>query len=108
MKPSVGLGHGRWTRHIGSLSRRSEDERIWPIRKPGMKLKVIESAGIATPLEPFGPGKERLPIDAESIAGYREQLKRICAGVPIAEAALESYCDWQVVAAIESLWAAAL
>ena len=49
---------------------------------------------------------ERLAIDAESVASYREQLVQIAAGVPMAEAALTEFSDWQVVVAMESLWAA--
>jgi hypothetical protein len=48
---------------------------------------------------------ERFGIDPESLASYRAELRLMAAGSPIAEAAIEGYNDWQVVEAMERLWA---
>jgi hypothetical protein len=50
----------------------------------------------------------RFAIDAKSVAGYREQLKAMAHGMAVAEAAIDGFSDWQVVEAMERLWAVAL
>ncbi|MGB7588687.1 MAG: hypothetical protein WBM00_08265 [Solirubrobacterales bacterium] len=49
---------------------------------------------------------ERFSIDAESVAAYRAELQKMAHGQPLAEAALEGFSDWQVIEAMERLWAA--
>lgn len=53
------------------------------------------------------PQGQRFAIDVDSLESYRELVELIVAGMPIAEAALEGFSDWQVVRAVESLWNAA-
>jgi hypothetical protein len=54
------------------------------------------------------PGRAaRFAIDANSVVGYREQLKAMAQGVPPAEAAIDGFSDWQVVEAMERMWAVA-
>ena len=49
----------------------------------------------------------RFSIDPEAIADYRKQLRTMAQGSPIAEAAVGGYSDWQVIEAMERMWAAA-
>ena len=49
---------------------------------------------------------DRFSIDPTSVADYRVQLREMARGVPIAEAAVEGFTDWQGVVAMERLWAA--
>jgi hypothetical protein len=51
-------------------------------------------------------GHARFVIDAEAVESYRVQLEEMADGVPYAEAVVEHFSDWQVVQAMESLWAA--
>jgi hypothetical protein len=51
------------------------------------------------------PSRQRFSLDPDAIAEYREQLRAMAAGIPIAEAAIEGFSDWQVIGAIERLWA---
>jgi predicted membrane GTPase involved in stress response len=53
-------------------------------------------------------GDARFAIDADSVAGYREQLKAMTHGVPVAEAAVDGFSDWQVVEVMERMWAVAV
>jgi hypothetical protein len=48
----------------------------------------------------------RFSIDPIAVAAYRVQLREMARGVPIAEAAIDGYSDWQVVEAMERTWAA--
>jgi hypothetical protein len=48
----------------------------------------------------------RFSIDAKAVAAYRVQLRKMAKGFPIAEAAVDGYSDWQVVEAMERMWAA--
>jgi hypothetical protein len=50
------------------------------------------------------PSRQRFSLDPDSVAGYREQLRAMAAGIPFAEAAIEGFSDWQVLRAIERLW----
>jgi hypothetical protein len=50
------------------------------------------------------PHEQRFSIDYKAIAAYREQLRAMCRGVPLAEAAVADFSDWEVVEAIERLW----
>jgi hypothetical protein len=47
----------------------------------------------------------KLKVDAESMKRHREELTEIVKGNAIAEAAVEGMTDWEVVAALERLWA---
>jgi hypothetical protein len=51
--------------------------------------------------------EDRFSIDPTSVADYRVQLREMARGVPTVEAAIEGFSDWQVVVAMERLWAAA-
>lgn len=51
-------------------------------------------------------GGIRFGIDPESVAAMRAELQEIVRGTPIAEAAVEGFSDWQVIEAMERLWAA--
>ncbi len=46
------------------------------------------------------------PIDPQSVADARARLREMVQGIPIAEAAVEGFSDWQVIEAMERLWAA--
>ena len=46
---------------------------------------------------------ERLSIDPRSVAAAREELRAMVRGVPIGEAAVAGFSDWQVIEAIERL-----
>jgi hypothetical protein len=48
----------------------------------------------------------RFSIDPEGVAKARAELCEIVRGVPIAEAAVEGFSDWQVIEAMERLQAA--
>src|SRR4051794_11670742 len=51
------------------------------------------------------PSRQRFSLEPDAVADYREQLRAMAAGIPIAEAGIEGFSDWQVVMAIERLWA---
>lgn len=53
------------------------------------------------------PKREHFAIDADAVGSYRLLLGEMAEGFPAAEAAVQRFSDWQVVLAIESLWAAA-
>lgn len=46
----------------------------------------------------------RVAIDPVSVAMAREQLRAMARGMPIAEAAVEGFSDWQVIEALERIW----
>jgi uncharacterized lipoprotein YmbA len=71
-------------------------------RRPASKGRWGPSADWAV-----APRPERHPIDANAVGSYRLQLGEIADGFPAAEAVVQRFSDWQVVLAIESLWAAA-
>lgn len=48
----------------------------------------------------------RFSIDAESVAKARSELREIVKGIPLAEAAVEGFNDWQAIEAMERLQAA--
>lgn len=50
----------------------------------------------------------QLRIDPESVRQSRRELAQIVRGNPIAEAALEGFSDWEVVEALERMWAVGL
>jgi hypothetical protein len=50
----------------------------------------------------------QLRIDPESVRHARRTLAEIVRGNPIAEAALEGFSDWEVVEALERMWAVGL
>jgi hypothetical protein len=50
----------------------------------------------------------QLRIDPESVRQSRRELEQIVRGNPIAEAALEGFSDWEVVEALERMWAVGL
>jgi hypothetical protein len=50
---------------------------------------------------------EQFEIDPASLAAYRRALRAMVKGMPVEEAAIDRLTDWQVVQAMESLWAAA-
>lgn len=50
--------------------------------------------------------RDRFEIEPAAVADYRAQLAEMVRGVPVAEAAVEGFSDWQVVEAMERLWAA--
>jgi hypothetical protein len=49
---------------------------------------------------------EHFNIDPESVATARAQLLEMARGMPVAEAAVEGFTEWQVIEAMERLWAA--
>jgi hypothetical protein len=49
---------------------------------------------------------DQLSIDPETVAAARAQLRAMAEGIPVAEAAVDGYTDWQVIEAIERLWTA--
>jgi hypothetical protein len=51
--------------------------------------------------------KVRLSIAPRSVAEARAQLRAIVRGIPLAEAAVEGFSDWQVIEAVERCWAGA-
>lgn len=48
----------------------------------------------------------RFSIDPGSVAEARAELREIVKGVPVAEAAVEGFNEWQVIEAMERLQAA--
>jgi hypothetical protein len=48
----------------------------------------------------------RFSIDPESVAEARAELREIVKGIPVAEAAVEGFSDWQAIEAMERLHAA--
>ncbi len=48
----------------------------------------------------------RFGIDPKSVAKARAELRAIVKGVPVAEAALAGFSDWQAIEALERLQAA--
>jgi hypothetical protein len=52
--------------------------------------------------------QSRFAIDPQSVAAARAELAEVVRGIPIAEAALEGFSDWEVVEAMERLWAGAM
>lgn len=48
----------------------------------------------------------RLSIDQESVTDVRAELREIVKGIPLAEAAVEGFNDWQAIEAMERLRAA--
>jgi hypothetical protein len=56
-----------------------------------------------------GAGRKslRLGLDPETVAVARRELREIVRGNATAEAAVESFNDWEAVRALERLWAVA-
>lgn len=46
---------------------------------------------------------DRLEIDAESVAQYRQELREMVRGNALGEAALEGFSNWEVVEAFERM-----
>jgi hypothetical protein len=54
-----------------------------------------------------GQQQPRFSIDPKSVAQARADLQAIVKGIPIAEAAVEGFSDWEAIEGLERLWAAA-
>lgn len=54
-----------------------------------------------------GRNGERFEIDPAAVAAYRRELRAMVRGMPFAEEGVEALSDWEVVRAMERLWAAA-
>jgi hypothetical protein len=85
-----------------NLDPRHAGTRLAEWGDPGSWAEFLSQTG-----EPATTRSPAFSIDPQSVVVHRAELLEIVRGQPLAEAAVEGFSDWQVVAAMERLWAAA-